>query len=455
MSRMISRRFLNRRSMGWLAVVAAIAVMISINDRQQQKRPADKGREVARTPVVARDAERSEKLERSMKKPGEMPEIRALPVVAEKPADKSRVMSPAKREAKEYVDKKPLSKVMADRLVENEKVATPPGGEGEANFGGMGGGSPMRATEETASAEKGARSPLHEVIDEPRSPPAPARMSKAAGMSRKGGVYESIASPKHGSQFGQSAAGVLVVFCDISPDAAKKKSFDKLLDANGITWHRESVRTSGELRNLAVRDPSRSDAKQAVAGGQGQPQEQQVAAEGTLRQLTTAGNAELVYAEATPAQVKAALAGLEAQPNVFLSVSVRPARDELSRQYVERVQKERRGAEKKSAGDGRGDDWRDRETSKDATGALGSPAACAPPAAKKSDTAASKTAPANQAPSASVDRAPAAPLRAADRRHKRARHRWTTSQCRKPRGAVAERCEARSGLGAAAIRFAA
>ena len=49
-------------------------------------------------------------------------------------------------------------------------------------------------------------------------------------------------------------------------------------------------------------------------------QGQQSTAGRSLRQTVAAGNAEFVYVEATPAQIKAALAGLEAQPNLFFSV---------------------------------------------------------------------------------------------------------------------------------------
>ena len=83
-----------------------------------------------------------------------------------------------------------------------------------------------------------------------------------------------------------------MVRCDISPQAAKSEAFDKLLDANGVVWYLER-RPSGGAND--------ADQKQAAAAGE-----------------------TLVYAEATPAQLKAVLAGLEAQPEVFLAVSVKP-----------------------------------------------------------------------------------------------------------------------------------
>ena len=64
--------------------------------------------------------------------------------------------------------------------------------------------------------------------------------------------FDSKAGVNNWSQSKQSAAvlpDVLVVFCDVTPEAIKKKAFDKLLDENGIVGRRHSVRKDNGLAN--------------------------------------------------------------------------------------------------------------------------------------------------------------------------------------------------------------
>jgi hypothetical protein len=96
----------------------------------------------------------------------------------------------------------------------------------------------------------------------------------------------------------QEGDGLLVVRCDISPQAARSEAFDKLLDANGVVWYVERRPSDGA-----------NDAKNEKA-----------AAASEMR----------VRARATPAQIKAVLAGLEAQPDVFLAVSIKPPQTDQS-----------------------------------------------------------------------------------------------------------------------------
>jgi len=103
---------------------------------------------------------------------------------------------------------------------------------------------------------------------------------------------------------------VSLVRCNISPDAAQKQAFEKLLDANGVVWRQRpepSWPSGGELKEKVTR------------------QAQQLPSDRSLFwQSTAAGEENLVEVEATAAQLDATLAGLKAQPDLFRSFSVQP-----------------------------------------------------------------------------------------------------------------------------------
>ena len=73
-------------------------------------------------------------------------------------------------------------------------------------------------------------------------------------------------------------AGAMIVRCDVTPEAAEHRAFDKLLDANGLVSHQQKKAKDSAEVTLEV--------------------------------------------EGTPAQIRAVLAGLQAQPRKFLAVSV-------------------------------------------------------------------------------------------------------------------------------------
>ncbi len=106
----------------------------------------------------------------------------------------------------------------------------------------------------------------------------------------------------------------LIVRCDIDARASEGRAFEKLLDANGIAWRAETP--AADLASSKKR--AAKDEKQLRYGG-----------------APSSGPAKLgedrrLYADATPAQVTAILAGLAAQPKVFLAVDVSGNRDILS-----------------------------------------------------------------------------------------------------------------------------
>jgi hypothetical protein len=99
----------------------------------------------------------------------------------------------------------------------------------------------------------------------------------------------------------------------MSSEAAEKGAFDKLLSANGIAWQdgQSQLAQPGSFQWLA------GEAKQAAKTED-------------KKEPAAADQVELVFVEATPAQVTATLAGLSAQPEAFSSVSIKPEQDEAA-----------------------------------------------------------------------------------------------------------------------------
>jgi len=165
---------------------------------------------------------------------------------------------------------------------------------------------------------------------------------------------------------------LLVVHCDLSPHAARSQAFANLLTANGIAWEPPAPSADMVSRNagvaidqLAEQAKSRLMKREEKSSGNGTivaaPGENlaQHATEGagraadvgattrdtrfkrrappvanklreaeadkSLEAAQAAGDVEIVYVEATPAQIEATLAGLQRQPEQFFSVSVSPS----------------------------------------------------------------------------------------------------------------------------------
>ena len=109
----------------------------------------------------------------------------------------------------------------------------------------------------------------------------------------------------------ETALGPLVVHCDISVEAARKRAFENLLDAHGVAWRRQG--DGSQLANaneqLAKKDRGGAELKSVASNAMAEP--------------------DLIYlsAEATPAQIEATLAGLAAQPDVFRSIAITREQD--------------------------------------------------------------------------------------------------------------------------------
>lgn len=149
------------------------------------------------------------------------------------------------------------------------------------------------AVEERREAERSSGSALTAERAAGSAPP-PAPAEKPADLGRQ------TTAPR-------GYEGLLVVQCDISPEGVQRRALPQLLVANGVAWNEQPA----EQRRA---EKAKEEATAAVIDG--------MAGQATLLHSIAAGKADVLYAEATTAQIDATLAGLRAQPNVFLSYSL-------------------------------------------------------------------------------------------------------------------------------------
>ena len=98
-----------------------------------------------------------------------------------------------------------------------------------------------------------------------------------------------------------------VVRCYISPEAARKRALEKLLDASGARWRQRPGSGRDEPKETAAHETGALPADRSL-----------------FWRSLAAGEENFVEVEATAAQLDATLAGLKAQPRLFRSFSVQP-----------------------------------------------------------------------------------------------------------------------------------
>jgi hypothetical protein len=253
LERSVFRRFFNRRTMVWLSLTTAIALLIVISERRGPG-PAVQ---------LAREAESSRPAGRVAGN-----ELRTPPVLR---AAEDRENKPAKVEH-ELLEKSPKSELS------DTAAATP--------------------------------------VAKPTQPTVPAKATVGIAGRSAGGEYQS--DDRLG---GDASEPVLVVRCDISHEAARKSSLDKLLVANGMARVEPTDRDSMYAR---AKDKMYERAKEKGVAKAKQPVE-------AKKPTRAPATDEYVYVEATADQIKAVLAGLKAQPDLFLAFSVKPMTGELLR----------------------------------------------------------------------------------------------------------------------------
>lgn len=323
------RRFLIRRTVVWTSVAVAVAVMISINERLQPKPLADK--QVARV-TAPRDEETAHK--RAVKPeliraPGPPPTIQAAPdAVAsnEKNINEKNINEKntvADNRNAEIAQAAPAGSPTVepstpDASSKRHTTKTSPVQPDVARVEPRGAGmSPTVQTPAPAAVPAPANVlAKSSVAPAPAAtaPPRVAAVKRVAPPMVKGVVNGASLPPGRATKTPPKTAVpagpiVQVVSCDITAEADRKKAFDKLLEANGIasTLYRTSADTAAGRRRIE---------EMRIKG------------------------ADLVYVEVSAAQAKAVLAGLAAQPELFLAVSVKLPQDaaanRLVREFLER-----------------------------------------------------------------------------------------------------------------------
>ena len=135
-----------------------------------------------------------------------------------------------------------------------------------------------------------------------------------------------------------SGGELIVVRCQVAPSVLEGHVFDKILAENAIVWSDEQTEHSA-AEDLPARDAigarseARSDVPQdkpktAQAHGQAFRREVNEAVAADEGGFSMAGPVQMVYVEASPAQIEATLKGLSAQAGVFKNVSVASATGE-------------------------------------------------------------------------------------------------------------------------------
>jgi hypothetical protein len=266
LARRIWRRATNPHTLVWLSLTAAIVVMIAIRERQQNQH-------------AAKDADREVALSRAKSESTPVP---ATPSISAAPTD-TAVLETRKSDVppSSLAYKEPAKdRVVADADVKSAESFT---GKGSGTEKAASANGPASKSAIVAAGKPANMGFAGETSSRSNKSGTELPLGTVAGNASSLASVRNLLNRQRQSGAGQAAP---VVYCDISPEAARTKAFDKLLDANGIKWHRQAA------NDKRAADEYKKDAAEDV-----------------------------IDVEATPAQVRAALAGLAAQPEVFLAVS--------------------------------------------------------------------------------------------------------------------------------------
>ena len=288
LARSVVGRFINRRALVWAGLAVAIAVLITINERRQSVPPAGN---------AAKELARAEP-EKLAGKPGLPPSIHAPQdgrsvESLDRPArlsegksaetDRSNAASaPAARPSPYYrVEKSKKEDVAgrsggARRVLEQPAAAASPSGSNTplAPLPAAAPGSAAKSAKGGPVAGKAGTAPDFYRKD---SDAHFGYVPRKSGDVKFGADKDEAAGEKESAQDAfQAGQRVMVVRCDISPEAVRRRAFDKLLLANNITPQPQS-----DEKSLAdvMQDEVAELAKKRNATGQ----------------------VHMVYVEATPA----------------------------------------------------------------------------------------------------------------------------------------------------------
>lgn len=259
--RSVFHRFFNARGLAWAGIAVAFAVVITIFEQHQDGPAADK-------------------------------DARQVALATPKP----------EKSAEEHEGLPPTIQAARDSVVESAK---PPAAPVEEIAG---------TAEEPSAKSFATKSAKRAAL--PKAPPAPSDAIRAnnAMSGRPAAADKKAPADKE----------VLVVRCDVTPEAVARKTFDKLLAANGIARRRQL-----ELEDLD--NDTKTNVDGAVQEG-GDKEKWRKDAE--IAPPPESGKVNLIYVEATPEQIEATLAALAARPKDFSNISVNPPRGASSSQLA-------------------------------------------------------------------------------------------------------------------------
>lgn len=316
----IGRRLLTPRNLLWPGIAVAVALMIMFSERGANG-PANTGGEVA-----MRQSPSDVEVDR---------EIPALQAAKEENPEKTDALSSRDATADEEMDRKPQGLVVSkgDRIaaVKKPKDLRAAGSAfRELPKGGHAHEAPLGADHPA----KPAMAPPAESMLVQDAPAAPGRRAGGGGAGSGGRVaatensLQVDAVPAEQDQAAQQQRlfmqGTTVVVCDVSPEAVRSRTFEKLLARHKIAWEGAGQ----DLRRLADKlaekqtdketDPRLAMRRLPAKSARSDLRE-------SAKRQAGKGELELVLVEAAPARIKAALAALNSQSNDFVTVCVRPA----------------------------------------------------------------------------------------------------------------------------------
>lgn len=309
----IARRLTRIRTLVWLGITAAVAIMLSVTD--PSRRPQAVRHELAQAPAKV-EARSSADRPAERQTPAESPSIRALPPERNVSADES-----TKPGASVKLEPKLKGNL---GLLADDKPAMP-----------------------SLKASVAAEQPAVPASSTPSRPPAPApvdALAKADKRDMQDVRKAETASPAGAATHAESSAGkspavvgkssamlarakqaeepspealaprkdrvvrlpVLQVDCYVSAEAAQREDLERLLTRQKVVRRSRSSRlddSASEERSGTAVD---RDAEQGLSSVSGEM-------------------VRVLYCEATPAQVEAALTNLAARPGALIAVSATPS----------------------------------------------------------------------------------------------------------------------------------
>jgi len=338
---------LSRRALAWAAAAVVIAVIFAIGEHHQRRQQRDRAIAVGHgaDKAVEADAPNDNRLPAEdallAAPPARRPAIHAPGAagedhIAEKPTADA-LSAPVMREPPEQAGEvaafrvSPEGKKAETILAESARLSGKEKKEEESSFKAA---APGNVAMHSAGAG-GAALPVEKTTGDQPVRPGEQDPGKHDGMAAIGpksllpmesaGRSESMDAQVQRDDAGPGenapgTDGVLVVRCDITPEAARNRTLDQLLLRNNIALEDGAALAGPAQENDSQSQLREQSPAQAGAGpqlGRGQANIP-VAAAAELTGL------DVVYVEAAPEQLEPVLAAMNAMPGQFLTVSVEP-----------------------------------------------------------------------------------------------------------------------------------